>query len=345
MPFLSSIGLSITSKCPITCKHCIVEAGPHRKEEMSITDAFKWIQQIADYNEGYIKSIVFTGGEPFYNMEQLKQLLNFTVSHGLVPAVATNAYWATSIQDALETLEKLPEIKMLIISTDIYHQQFIPLNYVKNAIITCNQLGIPYNLATCIENENDIPNINIIKKLEDLVDKKLISTSTLLPAGRALKTISNKFPKNDKHTESVCVGADSPTIFPDGKVIGCMAIVMDLPKGHPLLLGNLKEKPLDEILENAEMNTILHILRLWGSKKLIKLLDRSSLTENLPKKYNKCGYCELCYALISDKQLIVDLWKIIDQPEITEKTAYERIFYLKETTMVEKMKKNGSITE
>jgi len=40
LPFLSNIGLMLTYHCTTACPHCVVEAGPHRKEEMSLKQAF-----------------------------------------------------------------------------------------------------------------------------------------------------------------------------------------------------------------------------------------------------------------------------------------------------------------
>jgi MoaA/NifB/PqqE/SkfB family radical SAM enzyme len=47
MPFLESLGLSVTTRCPVACSHCIVEAGPRRTEEMSAEDVGEWLRQAA----------------------------------------------------------------------------------------------------------------------------------------------------------------------------------------------------------------------------------------------------------------------------------------------------------
>ena len=52
IPFLKNIGLMQTFKCTIACPHCIVEAGPHRKEEMRYEDSIGWLYQARRYRGG-----------------------------------------------------------------------------------------------------------------------------------------------------------------------------------------------------------------------------------------------------------------------------------------------------
>ena len=75
LPFLKSIGLAMTFRCPISCAHCIVRAGPQREEEMSLEEAFEWIRQIACYRNGHIKMLSLTGGEPFHDLNRLEKLI------------------------------------------------------------------------------------------------------------------------------------------------------------------------------------------------------------------------------------------------------------------------------
>jgi len=123
MPFLACLGLSITARCPVACSHCIIEASPKRKEEMSAADAERWLRLAASYGNGRIQSVVVTGGEPFYNLSLLQEVLGSAQRNGLVPAVVTNAFWARDATEAVAVLEGLPQIRMLSISADAYHRR------------------------------------------------------------------------------------------------------------------------------------------------------------------------------------------------------------------------------
>ena len=65
LPFLSNIGFMLTYKCTIACSHCIVKAGPHRKEEMRLEHSLAWIEQARSYRDGHIKGLALTGGEDY----------------------------------------------------------------------------------------------------------------------------------------------------------------------------------------------------------------------------------------------------------------------------------------
>ena len=54
LPFLSNLGLMLTFRCTTACPHCVVEAGPHRKEEIALDRALDWIEQAREFRGGHI---------------------------------------------------------------------------------------------------------------------------------------------------------------------------------------------------------------------------------------------------------------------------------------------------
>jgi organic radical activating enzyme len=336
VPFLSSIGFSMTARCPIVCPHCIVDAGPHRKEEMRKEEACAWLQQAAAYRHGHIKSVVITGGEPFYTPDLLKELLGCAVSCRLVPIVITNAFWATSLSVALDTLQHLPQIRMLTVSTDTYHQRFIPIANAKNALLAARELGLAHNAALCFESEYDVGHQNTRAELATVIDESLIRSASVSPAGRALRKLKiERFETTTECPPWSCTAADYPTIFPDGKLICCMGMVQDLPPGHPLLLGNIREKPLAELLDAAERNTALQILRVWGPRRLLRVLEQGGARDRLPSRFIKHRCCDVCYALAADLSLLRRLLELTSDGSLAEEVAFARIHYLNELGKLE----------
>jgi len=336
MPFLRNIGLIVTYKCQVACPHCIIEAGPHRKEEMTLHDALDWIHQIAGYKNGYIKVLSLTGGEPFYDKEKLKKLVTFGEENGLIVSVVTNAFWASTPKEAVKILQELSAIKMLAISADVYHQVAIPFERVKNAILAAKECDIPYNIHVCTENENDEEYKEILNKLLELTEIDTINTAVTFPAGRALKRISVlRYQTTEDPPISACSAGSSPIIFPDGRVIACIGPVIDLPSSHPLVLGNLRENSLCEILDKAELNPILHAIRIWGPRKLISIIKEAGLTQYLPERYIKDSVCNACYHLMSSGKIVEFLAQLAEDFEFKQKVAYARVYYLKEPQMAE----------
>ena len=338
MPYLRNIGLIVTYKCQVACPHCIIEAGPDRKEETRLDDAFNWINQIADYRNGYIKVLSLTGGEPFYDIEKLKALSSFGEQKGLIVSAVTNAFWASTPQKATKILKELPFIKMLAISADVYHQKNIPFQRVKNAIRAAKKLDVPFQIGVCTENQDDNEYKTMIKKLQQITQPDKIKTAIVFPVGRALNITNPKYVTSDEPPISACSAGSAPIIFPNGNILGCIGPVIDIKFAHPLLLGNLNNTSLEEILDLSEINTIYHAIRIWGPRKIISMIKEAGLGKNLPTKYIKNSICYACYSLMANTEIENFLESLANEPEFRRKVAYARLYYLRENRMFELMK-------
>ncbi len=277
LPYMSNVGLVMTYKCQVACPHCVIEAGPHRSEETSLDSAFDWIRQIADYRKGHVKILALTGGEPFYNVDNLKKISDFAKSCGLLVSVVTNAYWASTERDAIRVLQEVPSVNMISYSADVYHQRTIPLERVKNAINAAKKCDLPYYISMTTENKSDEGYKRIVSELRELTEEDKIVTVTTFPAGRALKNLGRmNYETSDEPPLYSCTSLSSPVIFPDGRVTACIGPIIDLPPGHPLFLGDLHQRSLEEILDAAEINPVLQAIRVWGPRKLVSMIkDRA----------------------------------------------------------------------
>ncbi len=336
IPFLSNIGLMLTFKCTVACPHCIVEAGPRRTEEMNLDHSLRWLEEARLYRDGYIRGLALTGGEPFYNLERLVQLAERGGKLGFMLSVVTNGFWATSPEVALKTLSRLPAIRMVCLSTDVYHQRAIPFANVKNAIEAARTLGLIYSVAVCTDNKADPAYQKILTDLAAIGAADNVRTATTFPVGRAQKTLRHAtYHTSSEPTEAACFTASSPIIFPDGKVIACIGPLLTLPPEHPMYLGNVYQEPLPDILNRAEVNPLLHLIRVWGPHKMVSLLREYGFGDLLPLSYISQCICDVCYELLSDQRIVSALTGILQDQEIQQTIAYARVFYLNETTMAE----------
>jgi organic radical activating enzyme len=336
IPFLSNVGLMLTYKCTIACPHCIVKAGPNRKEEMKLESAFHWLNQLRSFRDGFVDSISLTGGEPFYNLSHLKEIADYANKLGLIVSVVTNAYWAATKEEALRILDQCSSIQMISVSADISHQEFIPFENVRNAIWAAKKLGKIYNIAVAAENEDSVEYIKFMDDLIDFTDKEYISTTITLPVGRAEKrSINANYKLSSKPPVAACSMASSPVIFPNGDVIACIGPPITLPKYNPLYLGNLQKENIDEIFEKAESNYVLHSIRTFGPKVLVELLNQYKYEELLPKEYIENAICDVCFKLLSKKAICDVISDLIEKDEMFRlKTAYGRQHYLDEPEMI-----------
>lgn len=334
VPFQSAIGLSITARCPIECAHCIVEAGRHRTEEMDAGAARVLLDACAGYGGGRMEAVIITGGEPFFAPALLRSILAHAPSVGLVPTVVTNAFWATTERAAVATLKALPEIGMLTLSTDRFHQKYISLDKFRNAVSAARQLSIPFNVAVCADSEADLEVAR--GQLKGLVESEQIRLVINLPAGRrAAPPRSSVLPEPDR-AGGPCTGADFPVVFPDGRVIACMGVVNGLPLGHPLLLGNVNQTPLQDLLRAAEDNVFVHAMRALGPTGILGGL-RGKPAARLPPGYEAHGRCALCYAMAGRPDLLDKIRRCLAQDELLERTAYARLYFLGEEEMARRL--------
>jgi MoaA/NifB/PqqE/SkfB family radical SAM enzyme len=296
----------------------------------------KWVEDASRYRNGHVKALALTGGEPFYNLKNLSQISAYGKTLGLVVSVVTNAFWASTREKALDILANLPSIQMLSFSTDVYHQQAISLDKIKNAIWAAQELGRFYNIAVCTDNEENPEYQRTLEDLKAIGEENKIRVSITFPAGRAKEEVNcSSYRTGYEPATSACPVASSPVVFPDGKVIACIGPLLTLSYKHPMFLGNLYQESFSEIFDRAELNPVLHTIRVWGPHKLVSLLRQSGQDDLLPKEYIRDSACDVCYKLLSDARIIDALENISREEQLKQTVAYARLYYLNEATMAE----------
>lgn len=334
-PFLRNVGLFLTYHCQASCAHCIVKAGPTRHEEVRLDDARDWIRQIASYRNHHVYVLSLTGGEPFSNLTLLRRVMEFAAESNLYVSIATNGFWARERETAKQLLNSLPKICFVSISTDAYHQSYIPFEQVKNAIWAMNECGIPHYVSVVTEDERDDNYRRLKSELVQITAPDNIRLGITFPLGRASHLTSLRYTVSSDPPREACQAASSPCIFPDGSVYGCIGPLIDLEHEHPLLLGNLRKSTVAEVFDRAEVNAVLHALRLWGPAKLIRMLAKDGLGEHLPKSYIAGSVCNACYSMMSEP--VLRNWVRRAEQDVTfrRNVAYGRVYYLSESRMVE----------
>lgn len=335
-PFLRNVGLLLTYHCQASCAHCILRAGPDRHEEVNLEDARNWIRQIASYRDRYVYVLSLTGGEPFSNLKRLREVMEFAAECKLYVSVVTNGFWGSTREKAKQLLQSLPKICFLSISTDLYHQKYVPFEHVQNAIWATQECGIPFYITVVTDNTNDAGYQRVNSEILKLTGPENIRTGITFPVGRASEIKSQlKYSLSDEPPKEACQAASSPCIFPDGRVYGCIGPLFELKGEQPLYLGNVRDSSVAEIFDRSEMNVVLHALRLWGPNRFVSLLREAGLSEHLPKEYVSGSICQACHSLLSDAVVREWLGRLEQDAEFRRKVAYGRLYYLDETGMLE----------
>ena len=318
----------MTYKCQVRC--------PHRTEEVNTDEALDWIDQIASYQDSKVIILSLTGGEPFYDIEKLRVISDYADAQGLYVSAVTNAYWASTPEKAADILAGLPAIRMLSLSTDVYHQRFIPFQNIRNAIEAMQDLEKLYTVALCMEDVNDPAFQSIHRELLSVTTEERIFSAITFPVGRAMKHVDpGRYPMSTEIPVSACVACSSPIIFHDGRVVACIGPLIDLAYPHAMVLGNLREENLQSILDRAQMNPILHAIRVWGPRRLIQILQEAGYGSLLAENYVEGSICSACYQMFANPRINELLLALTSNAEFIREVAYARLYYMNEAQMVQ----------
>jgi len=142
-------GLLLTYWCNARCAICYTCSGPDRDALLDVPAAlalWRGLDRLAAAH-GKTMRIHLAGGEPFRDWVRLVAILRAARDAGLTPAekVETNAFWATHdglTRTRLELLDALG-VGKLVVSTDVYHQEFVPFDHVRRCVEIARQVLRP----------------------------------------------------------------------------------------------------------------------------------------------------------------------------------------------------------
>lgn len=140
---LSGIHFLLTYGCTYECDHCFLHCSPQAGGTFTarqLRAVFAEIERL-----GTIDSVYFEGGESFLYYPLLLEGLRLAARAGLEAGIVTNAYWATSVEDARLWLEPIRDIGLadLSISDDEFHQSGERDSPARAALAAAAALGIP----------------------------------------------------------------------------------------------------------------------------------------------------------------------------------------------------------
>jgi MoaA/NifB/PqqE/SkfB family radical SAM enzyme len=133
-------GLLLTYWCNARCAVCYVYSGPDRGGELSAEQAVELWTGLDRHavRHGKGMRIHLSGGEPFGDWPRLVSIIRAAREAGLTPVekIETNAFWASDDDRARAWLELLDALGLgtLVVSTDVYHQEFVPIERVRRCV-------------------------------------------------------------------------------------------------------------------------------------------------------------------------------------------------------------------
>lgn len=285
---LTGIHFLLTYMCNSECDHCFVYSGPDAKGTFTLSQIRKVLDEVTKI--GTIKWIYIEGGEPFLFYPLMLEGIKIARSMGFNVGVVTNAYYATSEEDAeiwLKPLCKL-EISGLSISDDSFHYEEEKNNPAKRALGAAKKLGIPVN-SICIEK----PTVETDIDKEQAKGVPVIGGGAMF-RGRAVEKLVEGLPKRgwEEFTECPYEDLKEPErvhLDSYGNVHLCQGLSM----------GNMWENPLSILVKNynADSHPICGHLVKGGPARLAKEYK----VEHEDKYVDACHFCYLLRLALIDR--------------------------------------------
>ena len=140
--YIKNVDFLLTFKCPAKCQHCSYKAGPKRVGYIKPGEATQYLKELTEMQP--LQSVWVHGGEPFLYFNCLEHIIK-QAKKLKIPriGVITNSFWGKDVKSTKKKLERLKDIGLTVLtfSADFFHQEFIPLEYVRYALKSAVDIG------------------------------------------------------------------------------------------------------------------------------------------------------------------------------------------------------------
>ena len=282
---LTGIHFLLTYICNWECDHCFVYSSPRSEGTFTLKQMREVLDEAAKM--GTVETIYFEGGEAFLFYPVMLEGIRLARERGFKTGIVTNAYWATTEEDAELWLKPLVElgISILTVSDDPFHcdSEDSP---AKRAIAAARELGMP---VSALRLERPMFDAEASREKGEMV----IGGGVLLK-GRAVEKLTEGLPSRrfDQFTECTDEELRNPKrvhVDACGYVHLCQGLVM----------GNMRETPLSELVARYEPDShpICGPLLEGGPA----LLAKKHGVEHEDEYVSACHFCYLVRKALIDR--------------------------------------------
>ena len=324
------ITINPTSVCTAACRHCCMESGPDRTEQLTAEQLTTILLEI--FQElPQLEVIVFSGGESTLLGETQLDAIRLCKEHGVMTRLVTNAYWARSLEQARTTLRELRDAGLdeVNFSTDDYHLPFISLQKVRYAFeaamemdfqsvviascygpetwLTPNLLDLefksgPQGMRRRFQ-ENGVPNELSPQPGETFV---LLSNNPVSRIGRgryrmqSSETTQAPIPLYQARPRGCWHALRRTSISSSGRYLACCGFNTE---HNPILdYGVLGQEPLAVLLDRADDDLVSNMIALLGPPVIKEMLERWYPDEVDFPRDTYTSICEVCEDLTGIEQ-------------------------------------------
>jgi MoaA/NifB/PqqE/SkfB family radical SAM enzyme len=299
----------ITDACSGKCKHC--SAGEHTSAGGGV-DADAAVNAIKLLAGRFkIESVMTFGGEPLLYADTVCKIHAAACNCGIPRRqIITNGYFSRDERKIDKVAEALcaAGINDVLLSVDVFHQEYIPLEPVilfADALVKHSIPSLRVQPAWLVDETHDNPYNAETKRLLRLFSDKGIRANegnNIFPAGNALKYLAEWFSPPDKIDLSVPCGSAPYTSRPD--TIGCFCVN---PNGDVRLcsitIGNIYRQDVLDIVDSYDPYSIPAVRAVLngGVSELVSYAKAEGVTVDTSDCLSACGVCRKTMAALEDK--------------------------------------------
>ncbi|MFX1600144.1 MAG: radical SAM protein [Promethearchaeota archaeon] len=298
---VKNVDFLLTFKCPAECQHCSYKAGPKRTGYIKPKEASQYLLELTKVKP--LQSVWVHGGEPFLYFDCLEHIIKEAKKLDIPQRGAiTNSFWANDEKIAKKKLEKLKKagLTALAFSCDFFHQEFIHIEYIKNAIksavdVEFEDICVDSYFVDDITSDNYFnritkSNLEILGEIEDIEYHRL----PMSVEGRGTDLIEYVKLKTD-----IPSGICPVPFWIEGDLQNPETIEIDYEGNVTLCpgicLGNTNIQSLTKIINDYDVDkhSVLSIIWKEGPIGLLKIAEEHGY-QHTQKFANEC---HLCYEL------------------------------------------------
>ena len=297
----SSIIYQITKECNAKCRMCCESSSLNRSGKLDLNIILNSIDSIKD-----LKNIIYigvTGGEPFLYIDDVFSISEHCKKLNRQFTVTTNAFWCKTHSYTYNTLKQLKNNNLTIcfVSTDAFHEEYVPIEYVKMFLRVCHDLRIAVKIQTSSTKSTFKRTEEIVNSLDDDKLYAEILFAATYPVGMAKNNISPEDFYTRKLENAVCPYYHLLLVTSSGAVQPCCS-----PScvGIPFDFGNINNDSIKDIIKRINENELMRILINEGFNRLINEAKRKLQFVELDEYVDTC---HLCNQLLSNRDRFIYL--------------------------------------
>lgn len=225
---LSRIEFVMTMACTGRCKHC--SEGDHDRYGVHL-NGDRGAELVYDVCKKYkIQSLMTFGGEPLLYPEDVCKIQKAARDMRIPNRhIITNGYFSKDEKRIREVAQGLGEcgVNQLMLSVDAFHQETIPIDYVKmfvSEVLKAGVFMVTHPAWLVNSKDNNSYNMRTKEILAEFADMGIVSSrgNIIFPEGNALKYLAEYFDENIKYKnpyEETPDDVRTISISPDGSVL------------------------------------------------------------------------------------------------------------------------------